>query len=284
MASRSMTNPAGCAPADRLPRTLTPTLRQTEDTEHLIQVLGKKCGFCAGLKSGAAAGVDPGTCGAFDCTQMKRRRVEKHGSLAREGEKMMYLYSLRFGQIKVIGREHDEYQVTGFHMPGDLIGLESIGAGRHRFRLLALENCEVCEIPVAALPGLVAQQPGFQETLLYSFSVALDEAYKRASILSMHSLERRFAEFLLGLSRKYARMGYSRNSFRLLMTRGDIGSYLATSIESVSRLISRFNSRGATLIQGRTVDIINRPFLEALAGGHGEFDIGVGMPPAPAMA
>lgn len=284
MASRSISNTSERAPADRSARTLTATLRQTEETDQIMHVLGKKCGFCAGLKNGSAAGADPGACGAFDCTQMTRRRVEKHGSLAREGEKMMYLYSLRFGQIKVIGRQYDEYEVTGFHMPGDLIGLESIAAGRHRFRLLALENCEVYEIPVAALPGLVERQPGFQQTLLLSFSVALEEAYRRASILSMRSLERRFAEFLLGLSRKYARMGYSGNSFRLLMTRGDIGSYLATSIESISRLIARFNSRGATLIQGRTVDIINRPFLEALAGGHGEFDVGLGMPPAPTMA
>lgn len=259
-------------------RKLDLALEYEDDTVELVQVLGKKCGFCALPKNGTAAGVDASPCREFDCPQIRRRRVEKHGSVAREGEKMACLYSLRFGQIKVIGREHDEYQVTGFHMPGDLIGLESIATGLHRFRLLALEECEVCEIPIAAVARLIAQQPGFQNKLTVAFSSALDEAYNRASLLSMRSLERRFAGFLLGLSRKYARIGYSGNSFRLVMTRGDIGSYLATSIESVSRLISRFNSRGAALIQGRTVDIINRPYLEALAGGDGETDEGIGIP------
>lgn len=254
-----------------------------DDTARLVQTFGKKCGFCDVLKNGTGAGVHTSVCGEFDCAQMRRRRIEKHGSLVREGEKIAYLYSLRFGQIKVIGREHDEHQITGFHMPGDLIGLESIASGRHRFRLVALENCEVCELPVAAVARLIAQHPAFQTKLIFAFSAALEEGYDRASILSLRSLERRFAGFLLALSARYARIGYSGNSFRLLMTRGDIGSYLATSIESVSRLISRFNGRGAVLIQGRTVDIINRPYLEALAGGDGEIDEGLGIFPAPAV-
>lgn len=243
------------------------TLRPEEKTAELVQVVGKKCGFCAGPKNDRMGGAGTSACREFDCTQMRRRRVEKHGSLAREGEKLSYLYSLRFGQIKVIGSAHDVHQVTGFHLPGDLLGLESLATGFHRFRLVALENSEVCEIPIDALIQSIAQQPPFQKKLVSAFSGALDEAYNRASILSMRSLERRFAAFLLWLSMKYVRIGYSGNSFRLLMTRGDIGSYLATSIESISRLIARFNSDGAALIQGRKVEILNRRYLEALASG-----------------
>lgn len=260
-------------PTNELPS----ALKHEAHTSGLVQAFGKKCGFCAILKNGTASNVHAGGCGELNCTHIKRRRVEKHASLAREGEEMASLYSLRFGQIKVIGREYDEHQVTGFHMPGDLIGLESIASGRHRFRLVALEDCEVCEIPVVSVAKLIAQHSALQNKLVFSFSAALDEAYNRAAILSMRSLDRRFAGFLLALSTKYSRIGYSGNSFRLVMTRGDIGSYLATSIESVSRLISRFNSRGAALIQGRTVDIINRPYLEALAGGEGETDEGLGI-------
>lgn len=245
------------------------------------QVVGRKCGFCAWGQCAVASDREASAPREIACTQFTRRRVEKHGSLAREGEKLSYLYSLRFGQMKVIGAEHDLHHVTGFRMPGDLIGLESLATGRHRFRLLALEDSEVCEIPVAALKDAVAQHPGFQKIMLSAFSGALDEAYNRASILSMRSLERRFAAFLLWLSKKYACIGYSSSSFRLLMTRADIGSYLATSIESISRLIARFNVDGATRIRGRTVDILDRPYLEALACGDGK--LGDGIPPVLAM-
>lgn len=236
----------------------------------LARVPGKKCGYCAFSRNQWTASVVSSPCAEFDCTKVKRRRLAKHGSLAREGDKLANLYSLRFGQLKAIGGKNAEQQVSGFYLPGDLIGLESIATGHHRFRLLALENCEVCEIPTSALAGLIVQHPEFQTSLIMAFSGALNDQYSRSVILSMRSLERRFAGFLLGLGQRYAHLGYSGNSFRLGMTRGDIGSYLATSIESISRLISRFNGCGVTLIQGRMVDLVNRPYLEALVRGDRE--------------
>jgi CRP/FNR family transcriptional regulator len=59
-------------------------------------------------------------------------------------------------------------------------------------------------------------------------------------------------------------LGYSDRSFRLGMTRGDIGSYLGTTVESVSRVISRFNAQGAVSISGRTVELRNRAYLVSI--------------------
>ena len=41
------------------------------------------------------------------------------------------------------GRE----QVAGFHMMGDLLGLDAISAETHTCDTVALEDSEVCEIP-----------------------------------------------------------------------------------------------------------------------------------------
>ena len=41
------------------------------------------------------------------------------------------------------GRE----QVAGFHMMGELLGMDAIGSGNHMCDAIALEDSEVCEIP-----------------------------------------------------------------------------------------------------------------------------------------
>lgn len=54
------------------------------------------------------------------------------------------------------------------------------------------------------------------------------------------------------------------------MSRGDIASYLGTSIETVSRLIFRLNAHGAVSISGRMVELLDRSYLQALVWGSEE--------------
>ncbi|MES2759875.1 MAG: helix-turn-helix domain-containing protein [Pseudomonadota bacterium] len=209
----------------------------------------------------------PGLFSAHEALQFEqllvgRRRVARHASLYHEHDRFEMLYAVRYGQFKLLCRDSSGSQrVAQFYMPGDLVGLDAIATGRHRFRLMALENSEVCEIPYAAITKMMATEPAIQRRFLQSMSLALNEQHGRSSLLSLASLDERFASFLLQLGERYSRLGYSQKSFRLSMTRGDIGSYLGTTVESVSRLISRFNAQGAVAISGRTVDLLDRNYL-----------------------
>lgn len=80
-----------------------------------------------------------------------KRRVARRASLYRKHDSMSVLYLVRFGQFKLIGGDLNEQRVAGFHMAGDLMGLDAIATGEHHLRLMALENSEVCEFPFAAL-------------------------------------------------------------------------------------------------------------------------------------
>ena len=46
-------------------------------------------------------------------------------------------------------------------------------------------------------------------------------------LLSKKNAEERLAAFIYNLSRRFAQRGFSPREFRLTMTRGDIGNYLA---------------------------------------------------------
>ena len=56
--------------------------------------------------------------------------------------------------------------------------------------------------------------------------------------------EERVAAFLLGLSERYRRLGYSSTEFVLRMTREEIGDYLGLKIETVSRALSKLAEQG----------------------------------------
>jgi len=67
--------------------------------------------------------------------------------------------------------------------------------------------------------------------------------------------EKRLAAFLLDLSRRYQIRGFSACEFVLRMTREEIGSYLGLTLETVSRLFSRFQQEGVLEVQARSVKL-----------------------------
>ena len=78
--------------------------------------------------------------------------------------------------------------------------------------------------------------------------------------------EERLAVFLLNLSDRYRRRGYSPTEYVLRMTRAEIGSYLGLKLETVSRLFSRFHQEGWIHVQGRTVKLLNAGALKRIVG------------------
>ena len=195
------------------------------------------------------------------------RGIPRHDRLFRKHDMFDRLYVIRFGQFKLIGNDSRGHQrVIGFHMAGDWIGLDAIASGLHDFGAIALEDSEVWEIPFSAASKTMASQPEIQRQFFETMSAALKNQY-RHSLLVGASIEARFASFLLALGDKFKYIGYSNSVFRLSMSRSDIGSYLGTTVESVSRVIARLNSEGGVTIRGRDVVVHDITFLEAIIDG-----------------
>jgi CRP/FNR family transcriptional regulator len=71
----------------------------------------------------------------------------------------------------------------------------------------------------------------------------------------------------VNLSARYAARGYAANEFGLRMSREDIGNYLGLTIESVSRLLSRFRKEGWIAVDKREVRLLDPARLKAIAAG-----------------
>lgn len=230
---------------------------------------GEPCALCGADRPCLPQLFCSADAGLFECLLAGKRRIGRNTNLCRENDEFNMLYVVRYGHFKVLS--HDPagvLRVVKFHMQGDLIGLDAISSGRHPARVMALEDSEVCELSYPQLKRALAGSPQFFDRFLKAMSQALVGQHERASLLSLPSLDERFASFLLSLSAKYARLGYSNRSFRLPMTRSDIGSYLGTTVETVSRLIARFNAQHSVAIHGRLVELQDRAGLAAVLDGE----------------
>jgi CRP/FNR family transcriptional regulator len=80
-------------------------------------------------------------------------------------------------------------------------------------------------------------------------------------ILNRSTAEERVAYFLLQISERLKKRGYSELEFRLSMTREEIGNHLGLAHETVSRLFNSFQVKNMIEVQLRLVKIIDKKKL-----------------------
>jgi CRP/FNR family transcriptional regulator len=189
-----------------------------------------------------------------------RKRVKRGETLYRCGESFESLYAVRSGFFKSsVVLEDGRDQVTGFHMAGEIVGMDGIGTERHAADVIALEDSEVCVIPYARL-----EEFGLERQLHKVMSRELVRDQGVMMLLGTMRAEERLAAFLLNLSQRFVARGYSPNEFHLRMTRDEIGSYLGLSLETVSRLFSRFQAEDLISVQQKHIRILDTTGLRAV--------------------
>jgi CRP/FNR family transcriptional regulator, anaerobic regulatory protein len=189
-----------------------------------------------------------------------RRRLKRGETLYRAGAQFESLYAVRSGFLKSrVVLEDGRDQVTGFHMAGEVVGMDGIGTDAHAADVIALEDSEVCVIPYGRL-----EQPDLQRQLHKVMSRELVRDQGVITLLGTMRAEERLAAFLLNLSQRFVARGYAKDDFHLRMTREEIGSYLGLSLETVSRLFSRFHDDGLISVRQKHIRIHDIEGLKAL--------------------
>ena len=196
-----------------------------------------------------------------------RRKVKRGESLFNAGDEFNSVYAIRSGFLKTtVINDDGREQVTGFHMPGELLGLDGIGSGKYNGNALALEDAEICVLPFSLVEELGREIPTMQRHLHGVLSREVVRGHGVMMLLGSMRAEERLAAFLLNLSKRFTRRGYSPSDFHLRMTREEIGSYLGLKLETVSRLFSRFQDDGLIEVQQKHVRIVNIEGLQAVMG------------------
>ena len=183
----------------------------------------------------------------------RKKPIQKSQVLFKAGDTLNSIYAIRSGTIKTYTiSEAGEEQITSFHLPGDLVGFDAITNMQHPSFAQALETAMVCEIPF--------------DMRLMSSEIKSDQ--EMILLLSKMNAEERLAAFIHNLSKRYSARGFSAKEFRLTMTRSDIGNYLGLTVETISRLLGRFQKLGVLSVQGKYSTINDINALIDLTGVH----------------
>jgi CRP/FNR family transcriptional regulator len=192
----------------------------------------------------------------LDSLMFARRRVVAGQILYREGDRFKFIYAVRTGTLKsslmlADGRE----QVSGFHIAGELVGLDGVAQGRHASATTALEDTEICAIPYAHLTDLTSGASNMHHVVSRLMSREILREGSLMMLLGSMNAEERLAAFLLNLSQRYAARGYSEREFHLRMSRAEIGSYLGLTLETVSRTFTAFQQQRLLEVDKRHIRI-----------------------------
>lgn len=195
----------------------------------------------------------------------RRKRLKRGEHLYRAGDAFRSLYAVRTGFFKTqFISSNGQERVTGFHMTGELLGLDAISSENQGCHAIALEDSEVCEIPYAALESLCREIPALQKQFLKIMSGEISRDQKLIVLLSTMNADERLAAFLLNLSQRFGARGYSPNEFQLRMTRGEIGSYLGLKLETISRTLSKFQEDGLIGVKNKHLTLTDLARLKQI--------------------
>ena len=191
-----------------------------------------------------------------------RRRIKRGEALFNAGDPFNSMYAIRVGFFKSSVLDGDgREQVTGFFMGGELLGIEGIGAGQYNATATALEDSEVCVMPFSLIEEMSHEIRALQRHLHAVLAREIVRDHGVMMLLGSMRAEERVAVFLLNLSQRFTVRGYSPSEFYLRMTREEIGSYLGLKLETVSRVLSRFQEQGLVAVQQKFIRITDIPGL-----------------------
>lgn len=221
-----------------------------------IAQLKSSCGTCGLRELCLPVGLNEDEVKKLGDIVSQKRKVSRGSYLHYAGAEFQSLFAVRSGFLKTCILEQDgRQQVTGFHMSGELLGLDAISTETYTCDAIAFEDSEICEIPFTKLEEISLAIPSLMRHFHKIMSREIVRDYGVMLLLGSMKAEERLASFLLNLSRRFYIRGYSEHNFNLRMTREEIGSYLGLKLETVSRAFSKLQDESIIVVDNKHIEI-----------------------------
>lgn len=167
------------------------------------------------------------------------QKYPRHSELYQEDEKGDFLFTIRRGLVKLM-RElpNGSNRIVRLLRRGDVAGLEITLGHPYLHTAIALQETDVCRIPMSVIRYLSKDHPHLCHPLMERWQRGLDEADRFIVELSTGTAEVRFARLLLYLG------GPAKDGNCMVISREDMGAMLGITIETASRIMADFKRRG----------------------------------------
>ncbi|RCX24813.1 helix-turn-helix domain-containing protein [Thioalbus denitrificans] len=188
----------------------------------------------------------------------RRGPFQKGDLIYRAGEDFNSLFALQSGSVKTYGLTHDgEEQITGFHLVGELLGMDAIGNEVHPCNAIALETTWVCEMPYAKLSELAELVPGLQREMFRVLGKEIRQDEHALMLVRRLRAEQRVMRFLNSLYQRMRERYGLIEEIPLPMSREDIANYLGLAPETLSRALTKLRNDGVIDVTTRSVRFLD---------------------------
>jgi CRP-like cAMP-binding protein len=184
-----------------------------------------------------------------------------------EGDEAEYLYLVAMGKVKLVRNTGSGRDVLlDILHGGDYFGSLSTFGGRvHTETAIAQTDCCILRISAADFEQILVDHPDVTRKVLEVVSQRLAESQEIVKQLSTYTTEQRIASALLRLARKLGEARGQSVLIQLPFSRQDLAGLTGSTMETVSRVMSRFAEDGLIKSGRKWVTITNIERLEELA-------------------
>lgn len=216
-------------------------------------------------------GVDASALAQLERLLPAPRSLRRGETLFEQGSVPDSLYLVKEGLVKSeILTYGGIQQVTAFHFPGELVGLDAFVGGTHPCRAVAVTRGAVLRIRMRQLGQLSEEVPALAQELRRLMSREIAEEEQMLLVLGSMPATQRVAVFLLGRLYRLNRENGVGAKLTLNASKADIASYLGLRYETLRRRLAELEQRGIIHILARnSIEILDFVGLARAAGMPG---------------
>ncbi len=198
--------------------------------------------------------------------QATSRRFDSGVAIFDEGAPADRFYMLLDGYVRVIRITGTGEQVTALHVPaGQLIGLaRALGKETYPATAVAASEALVLSWPTRLWDTFVAEYDGFATETYKTVGDRIGEMNNRLVEMATQQVEQRVANALLRLINQTGRKVAEGIEIDFPITRQDLSELTATTLHTVSRLLSRWEKQGLVMSKRKRITVCDPHALVVL--------------------
>ena len=222
------------------------------------------CGECNLNRICIPQGMGPEELDYIASTVKRNRSAQKGDYIYHAGDSYTGIFAMKSGTAKLVHTDESGNEtIIAILLPGELLGFDGISSGKYICSLVALENSSYCELNTNEIESLSQKVPRLQQILLQRTGDQFNQSIHRIS-QGQRPADIRLANFLLELTERNEIRGFPGEQIHLSLTRQELGNHLGLALETVSRLLSKFEATQLISVEKRVIRILDKEGLRKL--------------------
>jgi CRP/FNR family transcriptional regulator len=199
---------------------------------------------------------------SFTGAKTIQAQFRKHEKICKQGDDVSHAIYLVEGTAKLFIEGINGHNIILYLMkPPAYIGLLSFFESIHyTYSVTAIEDSKVCMVDLDFLKELYLENHEVLLKLNKAFGKSVANIMNKLICLNQKNIRGRIAESLL-----YLAGFYGGDSFKLSITRKELGELSAISEENTVRLLTELRKEGIISIEGRDVKIKDKILLKKIS-------------------